>query len=404
MLDLNLPRPGEDDPDAPPFEIFEAGTGMGSLTLHLARALHAANPPSTPALRDALCTASYTQHQFGLELTPEEQVAYDDHRAARRAVLHTLDRNIKHSRAAHKLIRQYRRALYFPTIDFHVGSVDEYIAGRLEQTGDEPFLDHAILDLPSAHDNASQVIKALKPNGLLILFKPSISQIGDFMTWRRKTEQPVRPERVVELAVSTTADGVRDTGGGRDWDVKTVVPRGSDLGTEPVQVMRPKVGDRVAGGGFVAVLRRYPVSETSEEEQASEGEQAAKEQMPEAEQVEKEEVSEGEQASEVEPAFEEQVSEEPVSEERTPESERAVKEQASEAEPAEKEEASEGEQASEVEPAFEEHVSESEQVPERQAVDPEQAAKEQASEAEQAAKEEASEANQAAREDVTPKP
>ncbi|KAH6889889.1 adenine-N(1)--methyltransferase [Thelonectria olida] len=268
LLDLNLPRPGEeDDADAPPFEIFEAGTGMGSLTLHIARALHAANLPTTPSLRDALCTAKYKSGEFGLDLDPEHQAAYDDYRSSRRAVLHTLDRNTKHSRAAHKLIRQYRRALYFPTIDFHVGSIEEYINNRLSQTNGEPFLDHAILDLPSAHDNAQDVIQALKPNGLLILFKPSISQIGEFQTWAREADQPVRFERVIELPVTTTADGIRDTGGGREWDVKTVVPKGADPDSQPVQVMRPKVGDRVAGGGFVALLRRYPVSKTASEDQ-----------------------------------------------------------------------------------------------------------------------------------------
>ncbi|KAI5458457.1 S-adenosyl-L-methionine-dependent methyltransferase [Mariannaea sp. PMI_226] len=266
LLDLNLSRPGEeDDADAPPFEIFEAGTGMGSLTLYLARALHAANPATTPSLRDALCTANYLPHEFGLELDAESQMAFDAYRSSRRAILHTLDRNSKHSRAAHKLIRQYRRALYFPTIDFHVGSIEEYITGRLAQTGNQPFLSHAILDLPSAHDNALHVIQALMPNGLLVLFKPSISQIGDFQTWAKRTNQPVRFEKVIELPVSTTADGVRDTGGGREWDVKTVTPKGADPDSQPVQVMRPKVGERVAGGGFVAVLRRYPSSQIPSE-------------------------------------------------------------------------------------------------------------------------------------------
>ncbi|KAH7152929.1 S-adenosyl-L-methionine-dependent methyltransferase [Dactylonectria macrodidyma] len=268
LLDLNLPRPGEEDEElnAQPFEIFEAGTGMGSLTLHLARALHAANPATTPALRTSLCTAHYKPYDFGLDLSPEDQASFDSYRASRRAVLHTLDRNAKHSRAAHKLIRQYRRALYFPTVDFHVGSIDDYLSERLAQTGGAPFLSHAILDLPSAEENAVSVIQALKPNGLLILFQPSISQIGDFQAWMRSTDQPVRFERVLEFPISTTADGVRDTGGGREWDVKTVVPRGAEADAQPVQIMRPKVGDRVAGGGFVAVLRRHHAIASAEVE------------------------------------------------------------------------------------------------------------------------------------------
>ncbi|KAM0207083.1 hypothetical protein ACHAPQ_005921 [Fusarium lateritium] len=266
LLDLNLSRPGEEEYDLdsdqtpPPFEIFEAGTGMGSLTLHLARALHAANPAVPPSLRDSLCTARYKTDEFGLELSEEDQAAYDSYRSSRRAVLHTLDRNHKHSRAAHKLVRQFRRSLYFPTIDFHVGSIDEYISSRLAETDNQPFLSHAILDLPSAHHHASQVIQALHPNGLLVIFTPSISQIADFQAWALRTSQPMRPERVIELEVSTTADGVLDTGGGKEWDVKTVIPRENPDGA-PVQVMRPKVGDRISGGGFVAVMRRWPINQ-----------------------------------------------------------------------------------------------------------------------------------------------
>ncbi|KAG4281448.1 hypothetical protein FPRO06_10353 [Fusarium proliferatum] len=274
LLDLNLPRPGEEahdvDPNHPtqPFEIFEAGTGMGSLTLHLARALHAANPAVPPSLRNTLCTARYRTDGFGLDLADKDQAALDSYRSSRRAVLHTLDRNIKHSRAAHKLIRHFRRSLYFPTINFHVGPIDEYVSSRLAETDNQPFLAHAILDLPSAHDHASQVIQALHPNGLLVIFTPSISQIADFQTWVARTGQPMRPERVIELEVSTTADGVLDTGGGKEWDVKTVIPRENPEGAA-VQVMRPKVGERVTGGGFVAVLRRWPVDQIRSQVESS---------------------------------------------------------------------------------------------------------------------------------------
>jgi len=71
----------------------------------------------------------------------------------------------------------------------------------------------------------------------------------------------VRQERVIELDVSTTADGVLDTGGGREWDVKQVTPKNDPNGV-PVQVMRPKVGDRISGGGFVGVYRRWPIKQT----------------------------------------------------------------------------------------------------------------------------------------------
>ncbi|KAH0493600.1 hypothetical protein TgHK011_000260 [Trichoderma gracile] len=274
LLDLNPSRPGEDEEEedqAPPFEIFEAGTGMGSLTLHIARALHAANPSLPAPLRQTLISSPFKPHyDFAtsrgcLDISPEEQASLDEYASSRRAILHTLDRNSKHARAAYKLVRNFRRAQYLPSVDFHVGSVDEYLSQRLEQNGGQPFLFRAILDLPSAHENAERVIQALHPNGLLILFKPSISQIADFQTWSTETKQPVRMEKVIELYSTTTSEGgVHDSSGGRHWDVKTVVPRaeqGQAGNNKPVQVMRPKVGERVAGGGFVAVLRRWPVSE-----------------------------------------------------------------------------------------------------------------------------------------------
>ncbi|GAB0135224.1 hypothetical protein EsDP_00003570 [Epichloe bromicola] len=272
LLDLNPSRPGEEDHDdhqghgTPVFEIFEAGTGMGSLTLHIARAIHAANPPLPPSLRHDICEAKFRPESnpslTRADLNPDAEEALDLYRASRRAVLHTLDQKPKHTHAAYRLIRNFRRAQYLPSIDFHIGSIDEYLSERLAKSGGQPFLSRAILDLPSAHENAERVIEALLPNSILILFKPSISQIGDFQKWSTENRQPVRLEKVLELPVSTTSDGVHDAGGGRHWDVKTVLPRASQDGDgKLVQVMRPKVGERIAGGGFVAILRRWPTSE-----------------------------------------------------------------------------------------------------------------------------------------------
>lgn len=275
LLDLNPSRPGEDEEgedETPPFEIFEAGTGMGSLTLHIARAIHAANPPLPSTLRRAICEAKFRPQSnpslTRVDLEQEAETALNDYRASRRAILHTLDQRPKHTHAAYKLIRNFRRAQYLPSIDFHVGSVEEHLSGRLAESGGKPFLSRAVLDLPSAHENAERVIESLLPNGILILFKPSISQIAEFQRWFAETSQPLRLEKVLELPVSTTSDGVHDAGGGRHWDVKMVVPKASQgEDRKPVQVMRPKVGDRIAGGGFVAVLRKWPVDQQPAEQE-----------------------------------------------------------------------------------------------------------------------------------------
>jgi tRNA A58 N-methylase Trm61 len=312
MMDIHPERPDEGEPAAAgenegeqqqqqqqPFEVFEAGTGMGSLTLHIARALHAGNRGMTREMRDAVAAADIKRRNTAnsdsseaeesdsaelpseqadvmgtesrplesltlsrLDVSPELQQQFDQWRSARRTILHTLDRNPKHSREAYRFIRRFRRGMYLPDIDFHIGSIPDYLGPRLEASGGKPFLSRAVLDLPAAHDVAEIVVQALRPNGLLLVFNPSISQIAEVAAWSVKTGQPLRLERVSELANTTSVGsddaGLNDGGGGRTWDLRTVMPKRDAAEGEVVQVMRPKVGERVAGGGFVAVFRRWP--------------------------------------------------------------------------------------------------------------------------------------------------
>lgn len=234
---------------------------MGSLTIHIARALHAANPPVPAALRTALVSSGLVRRDAPapsrLDLDPDAADAFAEYRASRGAVLHSLDRNVNHSRQAHTLLRRYRRAMYLPDVDFHVGQVDAWVDSRLRESNDEPFLSRAVLDLPGAQNIAGPVVRALRHNGLLVVFAPSISQIGEFSAWMASTAQPLSLDKVLELPNTSISDGKHETGGGRVWEVKTVIPRDAEEGSDKmVQVMRPKVGDRLAGGGFVAVLRR----------------------------------------------------------------------------------------------------------------------------------------------------
>lgn len=273
-----MSRPGEDDEgsDDGPFEVFEAGTGMGSLSLHIARAIHAANPPVPAQLRHALRSSPLARNVATaggvLELAPDEAALLAAYKASRRAVLQTLDRNGKHTRAAYKIVRNFRRAQYLADVDFHVDSIDRYVSARLEASGGRPVFARAVLDLPAAQEPAlGKLIRALRTNGVLVLFNPSISQIAEFQAWALETKAEVQLEKVLELPTTSTADGVRDGGcGGRHWDVKIVKPKPApgeavreeveDGATEPesVVVMRPKVGGRVAGGGFIAVYRKWP--------------------------------------------------------------------------------------------------------------------------------------------------
>ncbi|KXH46990.1 tRNA (Adenine-N(1)-)-methyltransferase [Colletotrichum simmondsii] len=303
FLDLNLPVPGEDlDFDAgPPVEIFEAGTGMGALTLHLARAIHGANPPLPPRLRDALCTAPYARNTLRKEVAsdegaekeedkevhkavphaldiedPELAALYKEHLASRRAILHTLDVNPTSSRMAHGLVRHFKRGLYLSDVDFHVCTIRSYLASRLAQNGGEAFLSHVILDLPASQDYADLAVKALQPDGKVVIFFPSITQILDFVVWAKDTEQPLVQDRVVELQTSTSGDDMfQDGTGGRNWDVKVVnirkaIERGETGAAARGIVCRPKVGSRVVGGGFVAVFTKLPPTAAKLEESVDE--------------------------------------------------------------------------------------------------------------------------------------
>ncbi|KAK1723754.1 adenine-N(1)--methyltransferase [Colletotrichum acutatum] len=303
FLDLNLPVPGEDpDFDAgPPVEIFEAGTGMGALTLHLARAIHGANPPLPPRLRDALCTAPYARNTLRKEVAsdeaaeeegekevhkavphaldiedPELAAMYKEHLASRRAILHTLDVNPTSSRMAHGLVRHFKRGLYLSDVDFHVCTIRSYLASRLTENGGEAFLSHVILDLPASQEYAEMAVKALQPDGKVVIFFPSITQILDFVVWAKDTEQPLVQDRVVELQTSTSGDDMfQDGTGGRNWDVKVVnirkaIERGETGTAARGIVCRPKVGSRVVGGGFVAVFTKLPPTVAKLEESADE--------------------------------------------------------------------------------------------------------------------------------------
>ncbi|KZL64123.1 tRNA (adenine-N(1)-)-methyltransferase [Colletotrichum tofieldiae] len=287
FLDLNLPVPGEDpDFDAgPPVEIFEAGTGMGALTLYLARAIHGANPPVPPQLRDALCTAPYERnnlprtvvsnddapdydtspHALDFSEQPELAALHEKHTAGRRAILHTLDINPTSSRLAHSLVRHFRRGMYLLNVNFHVRTIRSYLSSRLSQNGGQPFLSHAILDLPASQEHADVAVEALQPGGKLVVFFPSITQILEFVVWAKDSGQPLVLDRVVELQTSTSGGDsmFRDGTGGRNWEVKVVnirkaVEEGETGAAARAHVCRPKVGTLVVGGGFVAVFSRIP--------------------------------------------------------------------------------------------------------------------------------------------------
>ncbi|KAI4238071.1 MAG: hypothetical protein LQ349_001363 [Xanthoria aureola] len=263
LLDLH---PGSLEPSSgtiSPIEVLEAGTGHGSLTLHLARAVHAANVGIRLA---AACVDQSLQ-------------------AMPRAIIHTVDVSSKYSQHAAKIVGDFRRGMYLRNVNFHVGNVSEWIEQQMHARGPRPFLSHVLLDLPSSHNHVGTATSALHVDGKLLVFNPSITQINSVVQYIKAKRLPLQLERVVEVGPSMT--------GGRIWDVRFAKPRalikGVDENVTFVKcanadqavkddakasclddgeeeqphdqksfeiVCRPKSGTRISGGGFVALWSR----------------------------------------------------------------------------------------------------------------------------------------------------
>ena len=188
--------------------------------------------------------------------------------------------------------------MYFPHVDFHVGEIVDYLSSRLTSSSNEPFLTHAVLDLPDPSLYLEMFGRALNPLGKLITFSPSITQTVKCLKTVEDQRLPFVLERVLEIGTGVGS-------GGRLWDVRSVLPRslqrkaksveeespealeeesfdaleeesGSGESPEVVQtsgaagielsrdkskegwemVCRPKAGLRIEGGGFVGVWKR----------------------------------------------------------------------------------------------------------------------------------------------------
>ncbi|KAF1991881.1 hypothetical protein K402DRAFT_416395 [Aulographum hederae CBS 113979] len=283
LLDIHAPPPDDDEDGLPVVEILEAGTGHGALTLHLARAIHAANIPyTTPRATRSPSLLSRLQYLFfssrnASASSPHSRKPTD----SRRAILHTLDISAKHSAHAQKVVQGFRHGLYSPHVDFHVGNVSDFITSRLHSRPTaSPFLTHAMLDLPGTHEHLATVASALRVDAPLAVFNPSITQIAECVTTIRRLRLPLQMEQVVELGQGISA--------GRKWDVRSVRPRavekmidkeaggdeneiiedekrsaGIEVGESQRRdddgwqmVCRPLVGDRVVGGGFLGLWRK----------------------------------------------------------------------------------------------------------------------------------------------------
>ncbi|KAF2741388.1 S-adenosyl-L-methionine-dependent methyltransferase [Polyplosphaeria fusca] len=284
LLDLHVEQPAATPEHASPLEILEVGTGHGALTLHLSRAIHAANPPPPPSPPSALGQESEDDVHLGNSLSDSHDSKLESWRSGRRAIVHTLDISRKHSKHAKKIVQGFRHGIYAGNVDFHTGDVSAWIALQAEsRQTDQPFLSHVFLDIPDADHHLANIASALRVDGFLAVFNPSISQIAGCVETIRARRLPFLLDQVVELGANTV----------RQWDVRAVKPRatlrraaedrlddaseiepavdhdqahpgrGEELAQEVgrheekwAMICRPKVGERVIGGGFLGLWRK----------------------------------------------------------------------------------------------------------------------------------------------------
>lgn len=196
LLDIHVAPPtlaNEPSTSQPPLEILESGTGHGSLTMHLSRAIAAANPPQ-PAPVDA-------------------EQDWIEWRKMRRAVLHSVEINDKTSSHAQKLVKGFRQGLYHPHIDFHISDVASWVASQQRTQ----FLSYVLLDMPGVHRVLEHVVPAMQDGSVLMTFVPSITQVGDCVRMIKDKNLPLSMVKVVEIG-----EGLSN---GRLWDVRLVEKR-----------------------------------------------------------------------------------------------------------------------------------------------------------------------------------
>lgn len=195
---------------------LEAGTGHGSLTLAICRAIHSANVRNVDGMIEK-----------------------------QGAVLHSIDRNQNHSKVGRRNVQNFRRGMYSNDVQFHIA--DSPADWLRTQQGIQ--LSGVFLDLPSPHVGLKTIADAMRLDAPLTVFCPSVSQIQDF-------SEEINQDADIPLTMITVAELLPGMGGGmRPWDVRSSVIRETG---QIARVCRPKVGSKVVGGGFVALFKRIP--------------------------------------------------------------------------------------------------------------------------------------------------
>ncbi|KAH3899127.1 uncharacterized protein SCDLUD_004553 [Saccharomycodes ludwigii] len=210
----------------PPLQFLECGTGHGSLTLQICKSIHASN-----CYFDGINDLS------------------------RGSIIHSLDRNLKHMKIGIGTVSGFQKGIYLDDVEFHyepIGPsnwVNSDIANYYRQLCDTTeFLQGCFLDMPSPEHEFTELSKYLTVDGFIIVFTPSISQIWDCYTFVKDNDLKLTLVSTFELLTG-------GNGGMREWDVRRVMIRNSEM---VGKVVKPRIGVRIVGGGFIGIFRKIP--------------------------------------------------------------------------------------------------------------------------------------------------
>lgn len=275
----------------PQLEILEAGTGHGGLTIHLARAIHAANPlrPDEKAgyslatddkqLRLLPHSSTITDRLYA-DICPLPSAMAEDQdkptkdgesQQYRHAIIHTVDISSRNLKQARKLIREFRRGQYTNDVEFHASEVSAWIDQQMALRGknnpeiiDKTFLSHIVLDLPKTHHHLEKAASVLHVDGRVLVFCPSITQIIACIKEIENKQLLLELDQVLEVG-----DGVA---GGRGWDVRAVQPKAhlrEEQKMQSVNPFQPDVPSTDRIQGVLGVDERSSVNKTREQDRVA---------------------------------------------------------------------------------------------------------------------------------------
>ena len=289
LLDIHASPQISSEDGHPPLEILEAGTGHGGLTIHLARAIHAANPPwpeekgrislaiddEQPQLLPHSSTVT-DRSDVDTHAPPSPAVAENlksptkggEIQLHRHAIIHTLDISLRNLKQARKLIRDFRRGQYANDVEFHASEVSVWIDQQMilrgknnPQSTDRTFLSHIILDLPDTHHQLEKAALVLHVDGRLLVFCPSITQIITCVKEIKNKQLPLQLDQILEVGDSFT--------GGREWDVRLVQTRAHLRQHQNMESVNPAEPDALTTDriqGTLDIHEKDSVAEARDEE------------------------------------------------------------------------------------------------------------------------------------------